>query len=108
MVEAEPNVMVGVFVLTIEVDTAPEKPAVFAVLNTPFIAADPVVPKVKRLVPASNLEDELTVKFAALPNVTLASAVTVPKVLLISIDAGVVIVKLLNPVLWFASVLLNS
>lgn len=108
MVEAEPNVTVGVLVLTKVVEAVPDKPAVLEVCNIPFIAAVPVVPKVNNLVLASNIEAAFTVNVAVLPKVTLASNVTVPKVLLISIDAGVVIVKPVNPVLCAAAALLNS
>ena len=79
MVDADPRVTVGVFVLTIVAKVAPENPFVLLVCSMPFTVAAPDVPNVNVLVLALNMEAAFTVNVAALPNVTFASAVTVPR-----------------------------
>ena len=61
MVEFAPSETVGELVELMEVVTAPENPAAFAVLKYPLIVAVPDVPKVITLLPASIVADEATV-----------------------------------------------
>ena len=93
------KVNVGVLVLVNVVLAVPLKPAVLLVCNLPAIVTIGVVPKVNNRVLALNIAPLLTVRFAAAPKVTLASAVTVPKVLLMRIELGFPKVNPVKPVL---------
>ena len=71
MVEFAPNENVGVFVEAIAVLALPENPAVFAVLNVPFIVTVAEVPNATMLVPAVIVAPDATVKVFEFASVTL-------------------------------------